>query len=49
MEIRVATHGHVVLLTLDNQPRMNAMTRAMMADLSGCGTSWSVVRAAASC
>ena len=33
MEIRVETHGHVVLLTIDNQPRMNAMTRAMMADL----------------
>jgi len=33
MEIRVETHGHVVLLTIDNQPRMNAITRAMMADL----------------
>src|SRR5262245_66021527 len=33
MEIRVETHGHVVLLTIDNQARMNAITRAMMADL----------------
>jgi enoyl-CoA hydratase/carnithine racemase len=35
MEIRVTRHGpHVVVLTIDNQPRMNAMTRAMMADLA---------------
>jgi enoyl-CoA hydratase/carnithine racemase len=34
MEIRVESHGpHVVVLTLDNQPRMNAMTRPMLADL----------------
>ncbi|HUK62575.1 MAG TPA: enoyl-CoA hydratase-related protein [Dongiaceae bacterium] len=33
MEIRVEPHGYVVLLTIDNQARMNAMTRAMMADL----------------
>lgn len=34
MEIRVAEHGrHVVVVTIDNQPRLNAMTRAMMADL----------------
>ena len=34
MEIRVAQHGpHIAVLTIDNQPRMNAMTRAMMADL----------------
>ncbi len=34
MEIRVAAHGpHVVVVTLDNQPRLNAMSRAMMADL----------------
>jgi enoyl-CoA hydratase len=33
MEIRLETHGHIVLLTLDNQARMNAMTRGMMADL----------------
>jgi enoyl-CoA hydratase/carnithine racemase len=28
MEIRIDTHGHVVVLTIDNQARMNAMTRA---------------------
>ncbi len=34
MEIRVAQHGpHVVVLTIDNQPRLNAMTRAMMVEL----------------
>ena len=34
MEIRVQAHGpHVVQLTIDNQPRLNAMTRAMMAEL----------------
>jgi enoyl-CoA hydratase/carnithine racemase len=34
MEIRVESHGpHVVVLTVDNQPRMNAMTRPMLADL----------------
>jgi enoyl-CoA hydratase/carnithine racemase len=34
MEIRVAAHGpHVVVVTIDNQPRLNAMSRAMMADL----------------
>jgi enoyl-CoA hydratase/carnithine racemase len=34
MEIRVQEHGrHVVVLTIDNQPRRNAMTRAMMAEL----------------
>jgi enoyl-CoA hydratase/carnithine racemase len=35
MEIRVAEHGrHVVVLTIDNQPRMNAMTRPMLAELA---------------
>ena len=35
MEIRVRDHGpHVVVVTIDNQPRRNAMTRAMMADLA---------------
>ena len=35
MEIRVTPHGpHVVVLTIDNQPRMNAMTRPMMAELA---------------
>jgi E-phenylitaconyl-CoA hydratase len=35
MEIRVRDHGpHVVVVTIDNQPRRNALTRAMMADLA---------------
>ena len=35
MEIRVEAHRrHVVVLTIDNQPRLNAMTRAMMAELA---------------
>ena len=35
MEIRVEPHGtHVVVVTIDNQPRRNAMTRAMLADLA---------------
>jgi enoyl-CoA hydratase/carnithine racemase len=34
MEIRLTRHSaHVAVITLDNQPRLNAMTRAMMADL----------------
>jgi enoyl-CoA hydratase/carnithine racemase len=34
MEIRVAPHGrHVAVVTIDNQPRRNAMTRQMLADL----------------
>ena len=35
MEIRVQAHGrHVVVLTIDHQPRLNAMTRAMLAELA---------------
>jgi enoyl-CoA hydratase len=35
MEVRVRPHGpHVVVVTIDNQPRRNAMTRAMMAELA---------------
>ena len=34
MELRVEEHGpHVVIVTIDNQPRRNAMPRAMMAEL----------------
>ena len=34
MEIRVTRHGpHVAVVTIDHQPRLNAMTRAMLADL----------------
>jgi enoyl-CoA hydratase/carnithine racemase len=35
VEIRVTEHGpHVAVVTIDNPPRLNAMTRAMMADLA---------------
>jgi enoyl-CoA hydratase/carnithine racemase len=35
MEIRVEHESpHVAVVTIDNQPRLNAMTRAMMADLA---------------
>ena len=35
MEIRVQEHSaHVVIVTIDNQPRRNAMTRQMMAELA---------------
>lgn len=34
MEIRLARHGrHIAILTIDNEPRLNAMTRAMFAEL----------------
>jgi enoyl-CoA hydratase/carnithine racemase len=34
MELRIDEHGpHVVVVTIDNQPRRNAMPRAMMAEL----------------
>src|SRR6266446_4028461 len=36
MEIRTEAHGpYVVVVTIDNQPRRNAMTRAMLAELAG--------------
>jgi enoyl-CoA hydratase/carnithine racemase len=36
MEIRVQSHGlHISVITIDNQPRRNAMTRAMLAELAG--------------
>jgi enoyl-CoA hydratase/carnithine racemase len=36
MEIKVARHGtHVAVVTIDNQPRLNAMTRDMLANLLG--------------
>src|SRR3954463_9845391 len=35
MEIRIETHErHIVVITIANEPRRNAMTRAMMADLA---------------
>src|SRR5215831_16846703 len=34
MEIRLARHSrHVAIVTVDNQPRLNAMTRKMLSDL----------------
>jgi len=34
MEIRLTRHGrHVAVITIDHQPRLNAMTRQMLADL----------------
>jgi len=34
MEIRLARHGrHVVIVSIDNQPRLNAMTRQMLSKL----------------
>jgi len=36
MELRVRQHGaHIVVVTIDNQPRRNAMPRSMMAELAG--------------
>ncbi len=36
MELRVQEHGpHIVIVTIDNQPRRNAMSRALMAELAG--------------
>ena len=41
MEIRVETRQpHIVLVTIANEPRRNAMTRAMLADLAAL---WEVV------
>src|ERR687895_172 len=35
MEIRVQEHNaHIVIVTIDHQPRRNAMTRQMMAELA---------------
>jgi enoyl-CoA hydratase/carnithine racemase len=34
MDIRLDRHGpHIAIVTIDNQPRLNAMTRAMLAEL----------------
>lgn len=36
MEIRCTDHGpHIAVITMDNQPRRNAMSREMLADLAG--------------
>lgn len=35
MELRIQEHGeHIVIVTIDNQPRRNAMPRSMMAELA---------------
>ena len=43
MEIQVQEHSaHIVIVTIDHQPRRNAMTRQMMAELGrGVGSGWS--------
>jgi enoyl-CoA hydratase/carnithine racemase len=47
MEIRAELReGHIVLVTIDNQPRRNAMTRSMLADLAGL---WDRLDADADC
>jgi enoyl-CoA hydratase/carnithine racemase len=47
MEIRLARHGrHIAIVTIDNQPRLNAMTRAMLAEL---GRLWGELQRDESC
>jgi len=47
MEIRLARHGHnVAIVTIDNQPRLNAMTRAMLTEL---GRLWDELECDGSC
>ncbi len=47
MEIRLTRHGaHVAVVTIDHQPRRNAMTRAMLADL---GRLWDQLEADDAC
>src|SRR5919108_959544 len=47
MELRAARHGpHLVVVTIDNQPRRNAMPRAMMAELAAL---WERLAADAAC
>ena len=36
MEIRLARHGrHIAIVSIDNQPRLNALTRQMLSKLGG--------------
>ena len=47
MEIRLARHGrHIAIVTIDNQPRLNAMTRAMLGEL---GRVWDELERDESC
>ena len=47
MEIQVQEHSaHIVIVTIDNQPRRNAMTRQMMAESGrGVGQAGALARA----
>jgi enoyl-CoA hydratase/carnithine racemase len=47
MEIRLARHGkHIAIVTIDNQPRLNAMTRTMLTEL---GRLWDELERDGSC
>ncbi|HET7343124.1 MAG TPA: enoyl-CoA hydratase-related protein [Methylomirabilota bacterium] len=47
MELRTLAHGpHVVVVTIDNQPRRNALSRAMMAELARL---WDTLEQAPAC
>src|SRR4029077_5554104 len=47
MEIRLARHGrHVAVVTVDNQPRLNATTRQMLIDL---GRLWDELQRGGDC
>ena len=46
MEIRLARHGrHIAIVTIDNQRHLNAMTRAMLAELGRLWMNWKVTAA----
>jgi enoyl-CoA hydratase/carnithine racemase len=47
MEVRLARHGRdVAIVTIDNQPRLNALTRAMLTEL---GRLWDELECDGSC
>ena len=49
MEIRLARHGrHVAIVTIDNQRRLNAMTRQMLGELGRLWDELELFRAIAS-
>jgi enoyl-CoA hydratase/carnithine racemase len=48
MEIRLARHvRHIAIVTIDNQLRLNAMTRTMLAELGRLWDDWNMTEAAA--
>jgi hypothetical protein len=48
MEIRLARHGrHIAIVSIDNQPRLNALTRHLLSNSGAYGTSWSATPPAA--